>query len=45
MNNIEQIFTPEQIEERARENSRMYWNAREREEREERDVNRPHISR
>jgi len=32
MNDIKREYTDEQIEERAKENSKFYWDAREREE-------------
>ena len=47
MNDIKREYTNEQIEERAKENSKMYWDAREQEELREivyRPINRPHRS-
>ena len=40
--NQEQEYTQEEIEERAKENSEMYWNAREREG--EPEIHRPYRS-
>ena len=40
MNNVKQDYTLEQIEQRAKENSEMYWAAREREEQVKMEQNR-----